>query len=110
MCKNNLGKFDFIFVPIISPFRESREQARKILGNNFIEVYLNCSYEECKKRDTKGLYSKAESGQINNFIGKDISYEPPINPEAIIYSSRENVLESAEKILLVLGLSKNVLI
>src|SRR3989344_3606299 len=72
LCKKNFGKIDFIIVPIISPFIESRKIARKIFGNSFIEIYVNCPYEECKKRDIKGLYKKAEAGEIEDFIGLHI--------------------------------------
>lgn len=81
LCKKEFGKVDFILVPIISPFRESRDKARKEFKNDFLEVYLDCPYEECKKRDVKGHYGKAESGQLSNFIGLHIPYEKPSNPE-----------------------------
>ncbi len=99
MCEKSFGKVDYILVPVISPFRESRSDARKRLGKNFIEVYINCSFDECKKKDVKGLYRKAEIGEIKNFIGLHIPYEPPLNPEIEIFSSRENLRESLEKVI-----------
>ena len=67
--------------------------------NNFIEVFLDCSYEKCKIRDTKGLYKKAESGNLENFIGLDIPYEPPENPDIKINSGEEKLGESCNKII-----------
>lgn len=99
LCRGELGKVDYILVPIISPFAKSRDMARRIFGNNFFEIYINCSYEECKKRDVKGLYAKADSGSLKNFIGLHIPYEPPKNPEIKINSKNENPEDSAEKIL-----------
>ncbi len=99
LCKKEIGKVDFIIVPIISPFKESRKHARKEIGENFIELFINCPYEECKKRDVKGLYQKAESGEIKNFIGLHVPYEPPENPDIEIDSVNENVENSAAKIL-----------
>jgi len=105
LCKQEFGKVDFILVPIISPFKYSREQARKVFGENFIEIFVNCHYDECKKRDTKGLYQKAESGELQNFIGLHIPYESPEKPEIEIDSVNEDVNQSTEKISKFLGLN-----
>ncbi len=98
LCKNEMGKVDYIMVPIISPFRLSREKAREIFGENFIEIYIKCSYEECKKRDVKGLYKKAEKGEIKNFIGLHIPYEIPKKPEIIIDTVEDSLESSVKKI------------
>ena len=50
-------------VPLISPYLETRELARKEIPN-FIEVYVKASVETCAKRDPKGLYKKAKAGEI----------------------------------------------
>ncbi len=99
LCKDQVGKADFIVVPIISPFRESRAHARKTFKDNFVEIFINCPYEECKKRDIKGLYKKAEEGELNNFIGLHVPYEPPENCEIEINSINETPEKSADKIL-----------
>ena len=74
LCKKFYGKVDFILVPIISPFKISRENARKEFGSNFIEIFFDCPYNECKKRDVKGHYKQAEIGELKNFIGLHIPY------------------------------------
>lgn len=104
LCKNVLDKVDYILVPVISPFRESRRKAREVFGKDFIEIYVNCPYEECRKRDVKGLYAKAERGEIKNFIGLHIPYEAPENPEIEIKSMNEKVEESVQKIISFLNL------
>lgn len=108
LCKEKLGEVDFILVPIISPFRESRNHARSVFEENFVEIYVKCSYDECKKRDVKGLYKKAEAGEIENFIGLHVPYEPPENPEIEIDSMNENIEESTKKIVDYLGRVSNV--
>ncbi len=105
LCKEEIGKVNYIIVPIISPFRESRKNAREIFGNDFVEVYFNCPYRECKKRDVKGLYKKAHEGELKNFIGLHIPYESPENPEIEIDSVGESPEESVDKILRFLGLT-----
>ncbi len=99
LCKKEIGNYDFILVPIISPFRESRTLARQSFGNDFIEIFFNCPLEECKRRDVKGLYLKAEKGEIQNFIGIHVPYEPPENPEITLNTYSESVLDSIKKII-----------
>lgn len=69
----------------ISPYRATRAEARKMVGENFIEIFMDTPVEVCEERDVKGLYAKArqamEDGKPMGFTGVDDPYEPPINPE-----------------------------
>ena len=74
-----------VCVSLISPFKENREDARKIIGDNkFIEAYIKCSLSICEERDVKGMYKKARRNEIKDFIGIHTDYEIPDNPELII--------------------------
>lgn len=86
-------------VALISPFRTSRDYARKILGGDFIEVWVKCSLETCKKRDPKGLYAKVKMGEITNFTGIDQDYEIPLNPEITLDTDKETVQQCSQKML-----------
>lgn len=69
-------------VSFISPFHSERTLARELLQNGeFFEIFVDTPLEECEKRDPKGLYSKARSGQIKNFTGIDSPYERPESPD-----------------------------
>jgi sulfate adenylyltransferase len=74
-----------IICAAISPYRATREEARKMVGENFIEAYMDTPVEVCEERDVKGLYAKArqamQDGKPMGFTGVDDPYEPPINPE-----------------------------
>lgn len=84
----------------ISPYREDRDDVRAILEDGeFIEVYTECSVEECEKRDPKGLYQKARSGEIKEFTGISAPYEAPKKPEITINTEQQSVGESVEVIL-----------
>ena len=84
----------------VSPTIEMRDTAKKIIGEkNFLEVYINASLEECIKRDTKGLYSKAKIGQIKNFTGIDSPYEAPIKPDIEINTNKLTIDDSLIKII-----------
>lgn len=69
----------------ISPYRATREEARKMVGANFIEVFMDTPVEVCEERDVKGLYAKAKQaladGKPMGFTGVDDPYEQPVNPE-----------------------------
>ena len=85
-------------VAAISPYREIRDVNRKEIGD-FVEVYCKCPLEVCIRRDVKGLYRKALAGEIRNYTGVDDPYEEPTHPELIVYSDKETVDESVQKVL-----------
>jgi adenylylsulfate kinase len=71
-----------VLTAFISPYREDREFARTIIGEeDFVEVFVDTPLEECEKRDPKGLYKKARAGEIKGFTGIDAPYEKPENPQ-----------------------------
>ena len=82
----------------ISPYRESRDRARAEIGS-FVEVYVNTPVAECEKRDVKGLYKKARSGEIKEFTGVSDPYEVPENPEVVCDTLNETEEQSAEKVI-----------
>ena len=92
----------------ISPYAEIRNQVRGMC-RDFVEVYTECSIEELTRRDVKGLYAKALSGEIKNFTGISDPYEAPENPEVLVDTSKESIEESAEKIIAYLD-SKGLLV
>jgi adenylylsulfate kinase len=83
---------------VISPYREARDYNRGKI-KNFVEVYTQCPVETCAKRDVKGLYQKAQAGEIKGFTGVDDPYEPPLHPEVVCHTDKESVEESVEKVL-----------
>jgi len=87
-----------VLVSAISPFRSTRDEARAEIGR-FVEVHVDCQLEECIRRDVKGLYKKALSGQIPQFTGISDPYEAPLAPEIVVRTHQETLEESAAKIL-----------
>lgn len=84
----------------ISPYREDRDNARKLLPEGkFVEVYVKCPLEKCEERDVKGLYKKARAGEIKEFTGISAPYEPPLNPELVIDTDKLSLDESVEMLL-----------
>lgn len=88
----------------ISPLREERKAVRELLGEDFVEVFVNCPLEECEKRDPKGLYKKARTGEIKEFTGISSPYEAPDNPEIEVNTHLESIEDCVAKIINQLGL------
>ena len=93
---------------LISPLRKEREAVRSAChasGVNFAEVFVSAPLAECEKRDPRGLYRKARSGEIKGFTGIDSPYEAPEQPDLILHTEKEKVEASVEALLqFVLGL------
>jgi len=87
-----------VITSAISPYRDVRSELKERIGD-FVEVFVNCTLEECINRDVKGLYKRAIAGEIANFTGISDPYEEPLNPDVVVYTHLEAVEESAEKIL-----------
>lgn len=83
-----------VLTAFISPYRKDRENAKEIIGEDFLEVYVSTPVEECERRDVKGLYKKARRGEIPNFTGISSPYEAPEAPDVII-DTREMSVEDA---------------
>jgi adenylylsulfate kinase len=85
LVKNNFTAI----IPLISPYGETRELARKEIPN-FVEVYVKASLDTCIKRDPKGLYQKAKNGEITNLTGLQSPYEEPQNPELVLDTEKNS--------------------
>ncbi|MEO7093017.1 MAG: adenylyl-sulfate kinase [Polyangiales bacterium] len=88
----------FVLVSAISPYRNTRDDARKLIGD-FVEIHVAPPLEECIKRDVKGLYKKAIAGEIKQFTGISDPYEAPTNAELTIDTSNVSVDEGVNRIL-----------
>lgn len=89
-----------VLTAFISPFKEDRSKVRSLVEpEEFVEVYVKCSLDECEKRDPKKLYQKARAGKLKNFTGIGSPYEEPVNPELVIETNLYSVEECVNKII-----------
>src|SRR5919199_6205889 len=95
LTRNGVG----VIVSAISPFKEARDQVRRSIGEDFIEVYVDAPIEVCAERDVKGLYKKAFAGEIEQFTGVSDPYEPPAAPELVLRTDEEEPHGSARKVI-----------
>ena len=93
-----------VLVAFISPFRAERSAARAIFApDEFIEVFVDTPLADAERRDFKGLYERARSGQIKNFTGIDSPYEAPEQPEIHLDMSTLGLEQAAETVVGYLG-------
>ncbi|MGZ8157331.1 MAG: adenylyl-sulfate kinase [Methylobacter sp.] len=84
----------------ISPFKSDRNSARNLVPHgDFLEIYCQCPIETCEKRDVKGLYKKARSGEIPFFTGIGSPYEAPEQPELVVNTHEQSLDESVQRVI-----------
>jgi bifunctional enzyme CysN/CysC len=91
-----------VLVPVISPYRVDRDRVRLMHGaadQRFVEVHVATPLEECERRDPKGMYARARSGELTGFTGIDDPYEEPEQPELTIDTAAMSVDECVEAVL-----------
>lgn len=82
---------------VISPYEAIRKEIRQEVPN-YIEVFVDCPLEVCIERDVKGMYQKAQTGEIQNFTGVSAPYQPPTKPDLIIQTALESPEDSLSHI------------
>ena len=90
-----------VIVGMITPFRDSQEQARDIIEDEgeFVLVYVKCSVEAAAERDPKGLYEQARQGNIEKFTGVNHPFQEPLNPEIVVDTEKQSVEAGVEHVL-----------
>ena len=87
-----------VLAAFVAPFEKDRNQIKETVGEeNYVEVFVNTSLEECENRDVKGLYKKARKGEIKDMTGISSPYEVPLRPD-IVLTEKESVEEAVNKI------------
>jgi sulfate adenylyltransferase len=83
----------------VSPYRATRNDARNMVGENFVEVFVDTPIDVCEQRDVKGMYAKARRGEITGFTGIDDPYEAPEHPEITLDTVAHSPEENARLVL-----------
>jgi adenylylsulfate kinase len=86
---------------MITPFRDSQEQARDIIEDEgeFVLIYVKCSVKAAEERDPKGLYEKAREGNIEKFTGINHPFQEPLNPEIVVDTEEQSIEQGVEHVL-----------
>jgi adenylyl-sulfate kinase len=89
-----------VLVALITPTQSLRAAARSIIQPiPFHEIFLDCDYQTSANRDVKGLYARAEAGQIRDFAGKDSAFEPPTDADLSVDTRTQTLPESLTQVL-----------
>jgi adenylylsulfate kinase len=84
----------------ISPYRKDRDRNRELLKEGeFIEVFVKVSLDVAEKRDPKGLYKKARTGEIKEFTGISAPYEEPLKAELILDTDKLDLTQCQDAVI-----------
>ena len=86
--------YDVILVPVIAPLESGRDYARRIIGQQFRLIHCSADIATVRARDVKGLYGRADRGEISNMIGYSpgsVAYEPPANPDLVLDTAEQTI-------------------
>ena len=86
----------------VGAYEKMRQRVQERFSDEYIEIYVKCSYEECKRRDVKGYYKKQQNGKMESLNGADDVYEIPQYSDIIIDTEKDTVAEAVQKIVIYL--------
>ncbi len=76
-----------VVAALVSPYRDTRAEVRAMVGDDFIEVFVDTPLDVVERGDVKGWYAKARSGEVKEFTGVSDPYEPPLEPELTLQTA-----------------------
>jgi len=88
-----------VLAAFVSPFKKDRQLLRELMGDKFMEIFVDAPLEVCEQRDVKGLYKKARNGEISNFTGISSPFEVPQNPDVHIHTDKFSIEESSQQVM-----------
>ena len=84
---------------LVSPYRATREEVRALVGDGFVEIYVDTPLEVVQARDVKGLYAGAERGEVKKMTGVSDPYEPPNQPELRLETVNRSAAQNAAEVI-----------
>jgi bifunctional enzyme CysN/CysC len=101
LAADTAGEGTIVVASLISPYAGGRSRVREshaARGLGFVEVFVDTPVAECRRRDPRGLYARADRHEVENVTGVDDPYEPPITPEVHVHPGPETVRECTEAV------------
>jgi len=88
-----------VVAALVSPYRETRAEVREMVGDGFVEVFVDTPLTVVEERDVKGWYAKARTGEVKEFTGVSDPYEPPLDPEMTLLTTDTTPESNAQLVL-----------
>ncbi len=88
-----------VVAALVSPYRETRAEVRRMVGEGYIEVFVDTPLAVVEQRDVKGWYAKARAGEVKEFTGVSDPYEPPTDPELTLQTTDTTPQANAARVL-----------
>ena len=82
----------------VSPTNDLRQLAKKIIGTDMLEVFVDTPLAECERRDVKGLYAKARAGEVKEFTGISAPFEPPTEADLVLHTEGSTVQQTTDRL------------
>jgi sulfate adenylyltransferase len=76
-----------VVAALVSPYRETRAEVREMVGEGYVEIFVDTPLDVVEARDVKGWYAKARTGEVKEFTGVSDPYEPPTDPELTLLTT-----------------------
>ena len=87
----------------VSPYRADRDRVRGLIGDGFMEVHVDADLDTVRQRDPKGIYAKADAGEIQNLTGVDAPYEAPQSAEITLDTADLSIEQAVDAVLAALA-------
>jgi sulfate adenylyltransferase len=84
---------------LVSPYRATRAEVREMVGEGYVEVFVDTPLEVVEARDVKGWYAKARAGEVKEFTGVSDPYEPPLEPEMTLHTTNTTAKRNAQLVI-----------
>ncbi len=88
-----------VVAALVSPYRDTRAEVRDMVGEGYIEVFVDTPLQVVEERDVKGWYAKARAGEVKEFTGVSDPYEPPLDPELTLLTTDTTAEANAQLVL-----------
>ena len=88
-----------VVAALVSPYRDTRAEVRRMVGPDFIEVFVDTPLDVVEQRDVKGWHAKARTGEVTEFTGVSDPYEPPLEPELTLTTTDTTPEANAQLVL-----------
>ena len=95
LIRNNIN----VILAQVAGYQEMRDQVKRKSGGEYIEIYVKCSVDECSRRDVKGYYKRAKSGNMQNMNGLDTLFEIPKKSDLVIDTERVSIDSAVNQVI-----------
>lgn len=89
-----------VVASFITPLESQRRLIREVIGpKRTTLIFVDAPLEICRQRDVKGLYARAQAGQIQQMTGIASAFERPVSTDSTISTATDSPRLSAHTLI-----------